>query len=181
MFIMDVLATLDGVRRGDRAASDRLFAHVYARLREVGAVHLRREGPGHTLQPTALVHEAYLDLCGHKGLELGDRAHFISVAARAMRRVLVQHARAKKTEKRGGDQARVTFGDDLAAVDFDLLELDSALEKLELRSERVARGVVLRFFGGLSSEEVAEVLGVSVRTVGDDWRTAKIWLKRELG
>jgi RNA polymerase sigma factor (TIGR02999 family) len=157
---------------------------VYEQLRQVAARTLRRERAGHSLQPTALVHEAYLRLADGVELEFADRAHLLGICARVMRRILIDHARARRSEKRGGKAARITLDDRLHASDarpeLDLLALQDALESLAKLNQRAQQVVEMRFFGGLTTQECAEVLGVSVRTVGDDWSFARAWLGREL-
>lgn len=171
---------LRDVRDGDEVALDRLIALVYSDLREVAARQLRRERRGHTLHATALVHEAYVRLAGGDGLNVNDRAHFLAVAARAMRQVLVDHARRRNAAKRGGGWARTTLASGDAVLDVDaaeLLALDQALEGLEERQREV---VELRFFGGMEEEEIATLLGVSSRTVRRDWVKARAWLYRSM-
>ena len=163
---------------------DEVVPAVYAELRQLAAVHLGRERPGHTLQPTALVHEAYLKLAGGLDDRPRSRAQFLALAAHAVRQVLVDHARARGARKRGGDVARVTLMDGMAetgGVPVDLLDLDAALGRLADLSPRQARVVELRFFGGLTDDEAADVLDVSARTVRNDWTVARAWLWRELG
>jgi RNA polymerase sigma factor (TIGR02999 family) len=141
------------------------------------------ERAGHSLQATALVNEAYLRLVNAKDVAWQDRAHFLAVSARVMRRILVDHARAKHYQKRGGDAVRVTFDEGLAVTDeptLDFVALDDALEALAKFDERKSRVIELRFFGGLSIEETASVLKVSSATVMGDWRLAKAWLQREM-
>lgn len=168
---------------GDRAALDQLFPLVYQELRLRAAGYLRDERSSHTLQPTALAHEAYLRLAGRRDYPWQSRAHFMAVAARAMRAILVDHARRRNAQKRGGGQTPIR-SDTLveleggSAVAFD--DLDHALNDLARLSERQARVVELRYFGGLSIEETGEVLGVSPMTVKRDWATARAWLYREL-
>jgi RNA polymerase sigma factor (TIGR02999 family) len=167
----------------DRDAVDALVDHVYATLRRMAGRQMGAERVDHTLSPTALVHEAYLKLVDQHQLDWRDRAHFYAVAARIMRRVLIDHARRKLAGKRGGDQVRVTFSDEVGGVvagPESLLELDGALDRLEELSPRQRQVVELRFFGGMTHEEVAAVLGVSVPTVRRDWRLAQAWLQREL-
>lgn len=152
-------------------------------MRQLAAAALRREWRNHTLQPTALVNEAYLRLAGSADLRITDRKHFLALAARVMRQVLVEHARARQRVKRGGDPLRVTLGSDLVAAEtpvFDLLALDQALERLARLSEQQVRIIELRYLAGLSVEEVAEVLGVSPTTVKRDTAMARAWLSREL-
>lgn len=156
---------------------------VYDELRALAESCLQRERHGHTLQATALVHEAYLRLIKQEEVEWRNRAHFFAIAAQAIRRILVDHARGRQRAKRGGDRERVTLDEDVAITpdrDLDVVELDEALEKLAQLNQRQARIVELRFFGGLALREVAEVLGVSPRTVDGDWCMARAWLRREL-
>jgi RNA polymerase sigma factor (TIGR02999 family) len=167
---------------GDANALDHLFPVVYRELRQQAASFLRGERPGHTLQPTALAHEAYLRLAGRRDYPWQNRAHFMAVAARAMRNILVDHARRKRARKRGGGDLPVVLDTGVAvaaaAVEFD--DLDRALVDLARLSERQARVVELRYFGGMSIEETGEALGVSAMTVKRDWATARAWLYREL-
>ncbi|MEZ5317153.1 MAG: sigma-70 family RNA polymerase sigma factor [Vicinamibacterales bacterium] len=160
-----------------------LMDAVYPELRRVAGGLMRRERSDHTLQPTALVHEAYLSLVDHSRLDWQSRAHFFGAAANAMRRILVDHARARAAQKRGGAQALVTFDEGLghgAAMDVSLLDLHDALERFAALDPRAAEIVELRVFGGLTVPEVAEVLHVSKRTVDNDWAMARMWLAREL-
>ena len=169
-------------RGGNRAALEELLIEVYDELRRLARRHMRREREGHTLQTTALVHEAFLRLAD-ADVPWQDRAHFFSVAASQMRRILVDHARARASAKRGGNARRLTLDEALAApsrhVD-DLLVIDEALVRLAGEDPRKSRVVELHFFGGLTYEEIAEVLGVSLSTVRFDMRFAKAWLRREL-
>ena len=179
----DVTRLLDELRSGDRHALDRLLPLVYAELRQIAARALRDERGGHTLQPTALVHEAYLRMAGGENVPWQNRAHFLGCAARVMRNVLVDHARARRAGKRGGGGARVTLSEALGLADsrdLDLVALDDALTALAETDEQKARIVELRYFGGLGEVEVAEVLGVSERTVRRGWTMAKAWLRREM-
>lgn len=183
---MDADEFADSLKRaaeGDSHALDRLFPVVYQELRDRAAGYLRGERAEHTLQPTALAHEAYLRLAGRRDYPWQSRAHFMAVAARAMRGILVDHARRKRARKRGGGEAAVVLDTGVAIaagkpVEFD--DLDRALLDLGRKSERQARVVELRYFGGLSIEETGEVLGVSPMTVKRDWATARAWLYREL-
>ena len=164
-------------------AAPQLLPQVYEQLRDLAAGYLRGQGPCHTLQPTALVHEAYLKLLKQSAATWGDPTHFMSVAARAMRQILVDHARAKGTLKRGGDGQRWSIlpGDASTHDDeIDLLSLDTALSRLGALDERKARVVELRFFAGLTVTETAHVLGVSPATVEGDWRFARAWLRDQL-
>lgn len=178
----DVTRLLLDLSNGRREATDELLPLVYAELRDLAARLLRHERPDHTLQPTALVHEAYLRLVDQRVETWENKAHFLGIAAQAMRRILVDHARRRATAKRRG--ARVTLEEDLApATDPapDLLEIDAALARLAELDARQARVVELRFFGGLSVEETASVLGTGTATVKRDWAFARAWLHRELG
>jgi RNA polymerase sigma factor (TIGR02999 family) len=177
-----VTRLLQAWRDGDEVARDRLIPLVYAELRRRAAGHLRRERRGHSLRPTDLVHETYLRLCAQNPA-WQNRDQLFGVASRLMRRILVDHARARAAAKRGG--IRVTLVDDLAAstppsAEPDLLDLDSALDELAALDERQAHLVELRFFGGLSIEESARMLEISVATANRDWVTAKAWLFRRL-
>ncbi len=169
--------------RGDAVADEELFAVVYADLHRVASAYLQRERKGHTLQPTALVHEAYCRLVDAENLEFADRRHFYAVAARAMRRILVDHARKRKAAKRGGGAGRIPL-DRLpelpAERDAWLTALDDVLGDLEKQDPRQAKVVELRFFGGLTIQETGETLGVSHATVERDWKVARAWLAREL-
>ncbi len=157
-------------------------ADLYDNLRALAARHLRRERPDHTLQPTALVHEAYMKLSQQDDLRWNDRLHFFHIASAQIRRILVDHARGKGRQKRGGDLVRVTFAEDIAAADggFDLVDLDAALDRLDAESDTDRQIVELKFFGGLTEPEIGEVLGVSERTVRRRWLFARTWLLREL-
>lgn len=169
-------------RQGDRTATDMAMPLVYQELRRLAASYLRGQS-GHTLQPTALVHEAYLRLVDRASADWKDRAHFFNLTATIMRQILVDHARAKVAAKRGGGRARVDFRDTLNYSDdkaADLVALDDALQGLAAFDQRKARTIELRYFGGLSVEETAEALGVSVATVGRETRYAEAWLRREL-
>jgi RNA polymerase sigma-70 factor (ECF subfamily) len=170
--------------KGDRKALDKLMPLVYSELRRQAANYLRRERPGHTLQPTALVNEAYLKLVDQRNAKWQNRAQFYGVAAQLMRRILVDHARAHQAEKRGGsDQQRlsITSAGALAKEPaFDLLALHEALKELTKIDPQQGRVVELKFFGGLSIEEIAEVLHIGHATVERDWKMARAWLRREL-
>jgi len=169
-------------RGGDELAADRLAPLVYDELRRIAGGLMAGERPGHTLQPTALVHEAFVRLVG-ADVEWQDRTHFLAVGARVMRRLLVDHAKGRNRDKRGGGAARVTLTPESAAEgppEADVLDLDAALERLAGHDERQARIVELHFFGGLTYDETAEVVGVSPATVKRDLRMAKAWLYREL-
>ena len=167
---------------GDGEALERLLPLVYDELRRIAAGYLRRERDGHTLQPTALVHEAYMRLIDQRGRGR-RRARFVGVAAQLMRRMLVEYARGRHAEKRGGGFALVAIDDVMLAPyerDVDLCALDDALQALSALDPQQSRVVELRFFGGLSIEESAEVLGVSPATVSREWAVAKTWLRREI-
>jgi RNA polymerase sigma factor (TIGR02999 family) len=161
---------------------DQMLPLVYEEFRGLASYLMRQERGSHTLGPTALAHEAYLRLVHQSPTTLQDGAHLLSVAAMTMRRVLIDHARAHGAVKRGGDQQRVTLGDDLFAEgsEFDLLDLQRVLEKLEAIEPRKVRAVELLYFGGLTFEEAGQALAVSTRTVVRDWKFAKAWLWREL-
>ena len=170
--------------KGDQKALDKLMPLVYSELRRLASNYLRRERPGHTLQPTALVNEAYLKLIDQKNARWQNRAQFFGVAAQLMRRILVDHARAHQAEKRGGsDQQRLSITSAERLVqqpEVDLLALHEALEELATLDPQQERIVELRFFGGLSIEETAEVLGIGHATVERDWKMARAWLRRKL-
>jgi RNA polymerase sigma factor (TIGR02999 family) len=175
----NVTKLLGEIRGGDRSAFEKLFPIIYLELKALAA-HISGD-PRHTLQPTALVHEAYVRLARQEG-SWTDRKHFFHVAARAMRQVLIDHARRRDADKRGGAGERVTFAEalDSRQGDLDLVEFEDALSVLESRDERQARVVELRFIVGLSIDDTADVLGVSPRTVNVDWQMARAWLRREL-
>ena len=178
-----VARLLDAARAGDPAAPDALAEVVYAELRRLARQQLRRERPGQTLQPTALANEAWVRLMGSRPLDAHDRSHFLGIAARAMRQILVEKARARHAVKRGGAPERVTLDEALlgdAGRSIDILALDEALERLAAAHPSHARLVELRFFAGLSVEEAADVLGTSPATVKRHWAFAKAWLFRSL-
>ncbi len=170
---------LHAARDGDGRACDALFPHVYAELRQLSESRIRRQASPVTLSATGLVHEAYLRMVG--GSNWNDRAHFMAIAARAMRQILTDRARARTADKRGGQLRAVTLNDDAVGSDevaFDeILAVDAALERLAARDERLARLVELRFYGGMEVDEVAEVLGTSPRTTARDWARAKAHLR----
>ena len=170
-------------REGDKAAMDRLIPLVYKDLRRMAGYYMRRRRPGDTLQTSALINEAYLRLAEHKNMRWQNRAHFFGVAAQAMRRILVDHARARYAAKREGGHLKVSF-DQAADVGqqraADLIALDDALNELSEFDSRKSRIVELRYFGGLSVEETAQVLEVSPVTVKREWRAAKLWLLRAM-
>ncbi len=179
----DVTGLLIALREGDQGAADLLVQAVYADLRKKAAAMLRRERPGHTLQPTALVHEAYLRLVDQKRVVWQNRAHFLGVAAEMMRRILVDHARDRKAQKRGGSHTRVTLDEALASSGpraLDLIALDDALSELATLDLQQSRVVELRAFGGLSVEETAEVMEISPATVKRYWSFSRAWLARRM-
>jgi RNA polymerase sigma factor (TIGR02999 family) len=170
-------------RNGDKTALDRLMPLVYEELRRMANYYMRNERRGHTLQTSALVNEAYLRLVDHENIKWQNRAHFFGVAAQAMRRILVDHARSRSYQKRGGGAQQVSLDEAMTLVGdraAELIALDEALLELAKMDERKSRVVELRYFGGLSLEETAEALGVSIPTVTRDWNTAKAWLMREM-
>lgn len=169
-------------RNGDEAALARLTPRVHAELQRIARRCMRGQPADHTLQATALVNEAYLRLVDVQQMNWQNRAHFLAMAARLMRRILVDSARARDAQKRGGDAVRVTFSDDLPVADkgLDLLRLDEALGALAEVDKRRSLVVELRFFGGLTVDETAAVLGVSPETVNRDWKVARAWLVREM-
>jgi RNA polymerase sigma factor (TIGR02999 family) len=179
----DVTGMLVAWGQGDQAADSRLIAVVYEDLRRVARRRLRGERADHSLAPTALVHEAYLRLVDLRRVRWQNRAQFFAIAARVMRRILVDHARAHAAAKRGGPGWKVPLADEVGATappDVDLLDLDAALGKLAAIDARLGELVVLRFFGGLTVEEAAAALGLSPATVKRDWTRARAWLFREL-
>src|SRR5687767_4166350 len=180
----DVTALLGDWSRGDQTALNQLLPLVYAELRRVAARQLRNERAGHTLQPTALVHEVYMRLVDQRQVDCQNRAHFFGVAAQVMRRILVDHARRHGASKRGEGVRCVSIdlAKDVAAPnEAPILALDQALDRLEKIDGELSKIVELRAFGGLTIEEAAHVLGVSPSTAKREWRTAKAWLNRELG
>lgn len=171
------------VRNGDRGAYDQLFPRVYDQLREIAEVQLYKEYRNHTLQKTALVHEVYMKLTDQTDIVWQDRAHFFAVAARAMRQILVDYARKKKAEKRGGDRTHITLDEEKINLDQhadDLIELNDLIDKLSQFDERKSKVVEMRFFGGMTIREIAELLEVSTRTIDRDWLKARTWLHKEL-
>ena len=186
----NVTALLTRVEKGDKDALEALLPLVYKELHRLAVAYMKRESAGHTLQPTALVNEAFLKLIDQHAMngkaQWQNRAHFFGIAGHLMRRILIKHAAKKKALKRGGAQVHVTFDEAFHAEPTDgapmpdLLALDRALEKLATLDERQAKIVELRYFAGLGQEEISHVLGVSETTVKRDWRLAKAWLYREL-
>ena len=178
-----VTKLLSAWRGGDEIAQDRLFKVVYSDLRRLAHRYMANERPGQTLQSTALVHEAYLRLVVINQVQWQDRTHFFAIAARVMRRILVDSARARKYQKRGGNAESITLNEALLVTSRqspDLVALDDALTALAEVDPRKSQVVELRFFGGLNTEEIAEILSVSSDTVLRDWKTAKVWLLREI-
>ncbi len=179
----DVTQLLRNWQGGDQAARDQLLGIVYDELRRQAARYLRRERPDHTLQPTALVHEAYLQLIDQSRVSWENRAHFFGAAARLMRRVLVDHARAHQAEKRGSGEEKLALDEAIAVPenkDLNILALNDALEELARLDEQQSRIVELRYFGGLSIEETATITGVSPATVKREWAMAKVWLHNQI-
>jgi len=180
----DITQMLQEWGDGNQRILDELMPLVYSELRRQAARHLRRERQDHTLQTTALIHEAYLKLAGQRNVRWESRTHFFAIASQAMRRILVDYARAKKRAKRGGDDIRISLeaaqplGDDAKPVD--LIALDEALTRLAALDEQQSRLVELRYFSGLSLEETAAILGVSRATAAREWNLARAWLHREL-
>ncbi|MCO6511695.1 MAG: sigma-70 family RNA polymerase sigma factor [Aridibacter famidurans] len=169
--------------KGDQDAFDRLMPFVYGELRRLAHAYMRRQRSDHTLQTTALVNEAYMRLIDSSQVRWQDRNHFFAMSARLMRRILVDFARAKNAQKRGGGDQKVTFDEELPVSDSkeaDLLALDDALTRLAELDERQSRIVELKYFGGLTEEEIAEYLEISARTVRRDWSVARAWLYREI-
>ena len=180
----DVTQLLAAWRGGDPAALERLIPLVYAELRRVASARLRHEAPNHTLQTTALVHEAYVQLAAETGVDWQDRSHFFAICARAMRRILVDYARRRQATKRGGAAPHVTLEDDMVGAGTPaeiVLAVDRAVERLAAFNPRLARIVECRSFGGMTEEETAHALGVPLRTVQRDWNRARAWLRQELG
>jgi|SRR5919109_760266 RNA polymerase sigma factor (TIGR02999 family) len=179
----DLTALLRGWAQGDPTAASSLIAAVYEDLRRVARRRLRAERADHSLVPTALVHEAYLRLVDLRRIRWENRAQFFAIAARVMRQILVDHARAHAAAKRGGSRWTMPLGEHVGTVasrEVDLLDLDAALDRLDTINPRLGHLVVLRFFGGLTVDEAAEILDVSVATVKRDWVRARAWLFREL-
>jgi RNA polymerase sigma factor (TIGR02999 family) len=177
-----IVRLLQAWRAGDENAYARLVPLVYGELRRLARGQLRREQAAHSLQPTALVHEAYLRLV-KADVDWRDRTHFLSVASRVMRRILVEHARARQTDKRGGKVLHVTLTEPIPAADakpVDILALDEALERLRAFDSRQAQVVELSYFGGLTYPEIGELVGISEASVDRDLRHARAWLRREL-
>lgn len=179
-----VTQILNAIEQGDEHATAELLPLIYAELRQLAARKLAHEAPGQTLQPTGLVHEAYLRLVGDPDQKWDNRGHFLAAAAEAMRRILIENARRKRSLKRGGGLARCELHDGDALVPLDdheqLLDLDTALTRLAETEPELARLVELRYFAGLSNEQAAQALGVSPRTAKRHWSYARAWLRREM-
>lgn len=179
----DVSLLLDQYRDGQTEGFEKLMALVYDDLRKLAAWQLQSERPDHTLQPTALVHEVYLKLAAQNPVEWQNKAHFFALAAQIMRHILVDYARTRQREKRGGAQTKVALGDALnlrSPSDPELIALDESLKALAEKDPRKSLIVELRYFGGLSIEQTADALGVSTTTVRREWTMAKAWLRREM-
>jgi RNA polymerase sigma factor (TIGR02999 family) len=178
-----ITALIAGLQDGEPEAWDRLLPHVYDELRRIAHAQLRRQRRGHTLNTTALVHEAYFKLVDQTRVPYAERAHFFGIAARAMRQVLIDHARRHATTKRGGGWQRISLDDAQISIEERadmLVALDEALTRLSVLNERLGRVVECRFFGGMTEEETAAALGVTDRTVRRDWTKARLWLYSEL-
>lgn len=179
----DVTTLLTEWREGNQQALNELTPLVYQELRQLAARQLRHERPGHTLQSTALVHEAYLKLIDQRRVQFKDREHFFAVASQVIRRILVSYARSRNSDKRGGGKTMLAFDESIAFADrknLDLIELDDALESLSEIDPQQGRIIELRFFGGLTIEATAQVLEISTSTATRDWNVARAWLHREL-
>jgi RNA polymerase sigma-70 factor (ECF subfamily) len=179
----NVTRLLQNLKRGDAAAEARLISVVYNELRRLAAYYMRRERPDHTLQATALVHEAFMRLTEQRDVNWQDKAHFFGIAAQLMRRVLIDHARAHLRVKRGAGGQKLSLDEGLLLTESrsaELIAVNDAIDRLALLDSRQARIIELRFFGGLSVEETAEVVGISPKTVKRDWSLAKAWLYEEL-
>ena len=171
------------MEREGKVSADGLPPELYGELREIAGRHFARQAPGHTLQPTALVNEAYLKLAANDDPRVKDRGHFLALASRAMRQVLVDHERARRAEKRGGALQRVTLSEaatDGLSADLDILSLEEALQELSALSADKARLIELRFYGGLTEAEAADVMGISRASATRPWRLVRAWLSRKL-
>lgn len=180
---LEITRLLSDWSRGDKAALDKLTPLVYSELRQIARRQMGRERPDHTLQPTALVNEAYLKIASQDGAEWQSRAHFFAVCAQVMRHILVDYARTHARDKRGGGAIHVSLDEAAVAVEgqaAELIALDEALGRLERLDPQKGRIIELRYFGGMSVEEVGEILKISPATVGREWRRAKAWLYNEL-
>ena len=179
----EVTRILSAIEQGDSQAAEQLLPLVYDELRRLAAEKMAHERPGQTLQATALVHEAWMRLVGRENPKFENRAHFFAAAAEAMRRILIDNARRKRTLKAGGDLRRIEISGVDPAIEgskLDLLALDEALQKLAAKSPRQAKLVNLRFFAGLTNQQAAEALGVATSTADEDWAYAKCWLRVEM-
>ncbi|MBV8049818.1 MAG: sigma-70 family RNA polymerase sigma factor [Acidobacteriaceae bacterium] len=179
----EVTLLLSALTRGEEGAASKLIPIVYGELRRLAASYMRRERVDHTLQPTALVHEAYLKLIEQRSTNWQNRSHFFGVAAQLMRRILIDHARGQKRQKRGGEQQKISLDEAFIFSEQqadEQLAVDDSLDRLAKVDPRQARVVELRFFGGLNVDEAAQVLGVSPKTVKRDWSVAKAWLYADL-
>jgi RNA polymerase sigma factor (TIGR02999 family) len=180
----DITLLLSQLNESDANLIEKIYPHVYDHLHNEAHYQLRRERAGHTLQTTALVHEAYLKLVDQDKADFHNRTHFLAIAALAMRRILISYARKHNAEKRGGKEQALTFVDGMAPYEAsisEMLDLDDALQKLEEMNEQQAKIVQYRFFGGLNYKEIANVVGGTEHSVRYDWRVARAWLKREMG
>jgi RNA polymerase sigma factor (TIGR02999 family) len=179
----DLTELLNRLGNDDSSLVEMIYPMVYDHLRREAHFQLRRERAGHTLQTTALVHEAYIKMVDQEGATFHNRSHFMAIAALAMRRILISHARKKNAEKRGGNDLAVTFTDGMVPYDArfsELIDLEDALIRLEALDDRQARIVQYRFFGGMSYDEIADVMGGTENSVRHEWRIARAWLKREM-
>ncbi|MBX7174090.1 MAG: sigma-70 family RNA polymerase sigma factor [Pyrinomonadaceae bacterium] len=179
----NVTVLLEKINNGDDSAPEKLLPVVYDELRKLAAGYLKNERPGHTLQATALVHEAYIRLVDWERVSWQNRAHFFAVAAQVMRNILVDHARRKRSEIHGGNLQKLALDEAISfsqSQEVDLVDLDDALQDLEKLDERQAKIVELRFFAGLTIEETAHAIGVSTMTISREWNFAKAWLYRRL-
>lgn len=180
----EITDLLQAWERGDQSALEKLVPAVMRELRRLAKGYMRRESPGHTLQTTALINEAFIKLVGQNRVHWENRNHFYAIAAQCMRRVLLDYAKARRREKRGGEPQQVDLSDAVlmsVAQSDELVTLDAALKKLAVEDERKSQVVELRYFGGYSVEEISSILSVSERTVARDWRLARAWLRREMG
>lgn len=179
----EVTRILSRLAQGESGAAEQLVPILYGELHRIAALQLRGERRDHTLQPTALVNEAYLRLIEHESIDWADRQHFLAFASNTIRRILVDHARAKRSRKRGGEWQRITLtelGAPASAPPIDILDLDEALAELEGLNPRHARVIELRFFSELRTAEIAGILGISEKTVKNDWKAARTWLECRL-
>ncbi|HSM36727.1 MAG TPA: sigma-70 family RNA polymerase sigma factor [Longimicrobiales bacterium] len=180
----DITGLLRALRKGDSGALDQLLPHVYDELHRIAHRELSRRGAGATLQTTGLIHEAYVKLADQRRVDVEDRAHFLALAATAMRHIMIDYARARRTKKRGSAWRRISLDETVPATEDRLdqvIELDEALERLARFDRRLCKVVECRFFGGMTVQETAAALGISPRTVDRSWQKAKAWLSREMG